>query len=255
MRGSERGHREDPTYLEPWVLGQRVNGTGDLFNEFREERGFDIRRTGATLGLLRDLTDRVKGRLEYALQDVRLSQIVDPVTTLEDVGTHTTSSAALNLSYEGRDDVLDPHRGVFLGSTLTYAGGPLRGGDDFVKGEGEIGGFLPLGPTVLALGARGGVAFPYARSERVPVHERFFAGGANSVRGFEEKRLGPKDPGGTPKGGEAVLTTSIELRFPIYKALGGVGFRGPVRFDDGYRLQEERGEDRWRVHFTLGHAF
>lgn len=50
----------------------------------------------------------------------------------------------------------------------------------------------------LALGARGGVAFPYARSERVPVHERFFAGGANSVRGFEEKRLGPKDPGGNP---------------------------------------------------------
>lgn len=196
MRGSERGHREDPTYLEPWVLGQRVNGTGDLFNEFREERGFDIRRTGATLGLLRDLTDRVKGRLEYALQDVRLSQIVDPVTTLEDVGTHTTSSAALNLSYEGRDDVLDPHRGVFLGSTLTYAGGPLRGGDDFVKGEGEIGGFLPLGPTVLALGARGGVAFPYARSERVPVHERFFAGGPTRSGDSRRSAWAPRTRGG-----------------------------------------------------------
>lgn len=34
--------------------------------------------------------------------------VVDPVATLEDVGTHTTSSTALNLSYEGRDDVLDP---------------------------------------------------------------------------------------------------------------------------------------------------
>lgn len=185
----------------------------------------------------------MKGRLEYALQDVRLSQIVDPVATLEDVGTHTTSSTALNLSYEGRDDVLDPHRGVFLGLTLTYAGGPLRGGDDFVKGEGEIGGFLPLGSTVLALGARGGVAFPYACSERVPVHERFFAGGATRSGDSRRSAWAPRTRGGTPKGGEAVLTTSVELRVPVYTALGGVG------------LQEERGEDRWRVHFTLGHAF
>jgi len=289
LKGSEIGHREDLTYLEPWVLAPRVDGDADLFNEFREERGFDIRRTGVALGLLRDLTERVKGRLQYTFQDVKLSRIDDPVATLEDVGTHTTSAMVLNLSYEGRDDVLDPRRGVFLGSTVTSAGGPLLGQDDFVKTEGQVGGFLPLGPTVLAVGARGGLAFPYARSERVPIHERFFAGGSNSVRGFQEKRLGPKDPGGTPRGGEAVLTTSLELRFPVYKALGGVGFLdggqvwrsvseielggpgdlqwavgaglrlktpiGPVRLDYGYRLQEEPGQDRWRVHFTLGHAF
>lgn len=289
LKGSEIGYRGDLTYLEPWVFGRRVDGDANLFTEFREERGFDIRRNGVSLGLRRDLTERVKGRLGYTLEDVELSRIADPVATLEDVGAHTTSSIALSLSYEGRDDVLEPRRGFFVGSTLTYAGGPLLGQDDFAKAEAEVGGFLPLGPTVLALGARGGVAFPYARSERVPIHERFFAGGGSSVRGFEEKRLGPKDPGGTPRGGEAVLTTSVELRFPIWRALGGVGFLdggqvwrsveeieldgpgdlqwavgaglrlrtpvGPVRLDYGYRLQEERGQDRWRVHFTLGHAF
>lgn len=290
VRVSEISSRAEVTYVEPWVFGVRMDGEVNLFTDFREERGYDIRRSGISLGLRREYTQAFRAALRYRLEDVRLLEITDPTALLDDEGSHTTSSLSLNPTYDTRDDLLDPSRGQVSGLTLTGAGGLLGGTDDFVKAEIETSWFTSLaGFGVLALSLRGGLAEPYGRSDRVPIHERFFAGGSNSVRGFGDKRLGPKDPGGTPQGGEAVLTVSGEFRIPLYRALGGVifldggqvwrhrsdvvlrtlddlqwavgsGLRlktplGPVRLDYAYRLQEERGEDRWRIHFTLGHAF
>ena len=289
LRLSEISSRADLTYVEPWVFRRRMDGEVNLFTDFREERGFDIRRSGVNLGLRREYTQAFRAALRYRLEDVTLSEITDPAALLEDRSSHTTSSISLNPTYDTRNDLLDPSRGQISGLTLTAAGGPLGGTDDFLKAEAEASWFIPVtGLGVLALSLRGGLAEPYRRSERVPIHERFFAGGSNSVRGFIEKHLGPKD-GGTPQGGEAVLTASGELRVPIYRSLGGVMFLdggqvwsrrreislrseadlqwavgtglrlrtplGPIRLDYAYRLQEERGEDRWRIHFTLGHAF
>jgi len=48
---------------------------------------------------------------------------------------------------------------------------------------------------------------------RYPVSLRFFAGGANSVRGFGYKDLGPKDPAGNVVGGEHLITGSVEYDY------------------------------------------
>jgi outer membrane protein insertion porin family len=290
LRLSEISHRADLLYLEPWVLRRRVDGEVNLFTDFREERGFDIRRSGLSLGLRREFTPALRAAVRYRLEDVTLTGVTGTTALLGDEGEHTTSSLSLNPSADTRDDLLDPTRGQTLGLTLTGAGGVLGGTDDFLKAEGEGSWFFSLpGLGVLGLSLRAGVAQPYGRSDRVPIHERFFAGGSHSIRGFGDKRLGPKDPGGTPLGGEALLLVSGEFRVPLYQALGGVVFLeggqvwlrrsdvalrvaddlqwavgsglrlktplGPIRLDYGYRLREERGEDRWRLHFTLGHAF
>jgi outer membrane protein insertion porin family len=51
--------------------------------------------------------------------------------------------------------------------------------------------------------------------------ERFFAGGGTTVRGYKENSLGPRDVFGDPMGGEALLVSNQEMRFPIWKYVQG----------------------------------
>ena len=56
----------------------------------------------------------------------------------------------------------------------------------------------------------------YGDSSKVPIFERFFAGGAKSIRGYDERKVGPLDTStGDPIGGEALLTANIEYTIPI----------------------------------------
>ena len=58
----------------------------------------------------------------------------------------------------------------------------------------------------------------------IPIYERYFIGGANTVRGYSERELGPRDSTGAPLGGNAFLVGNFEVRHPIYKKLNGVVF-------------------------------
>ncbi len=82
--------------------------------------------------------------------------------------------------------------------------------------------FLPAAPdTVLALRVRSGFLLPGPKEEGLPVAERFFNGGENSVRSFRESELGPRGLSGEPLGGYAATTLSAELRRRLYGKLSG----------------------------------
>ena len=141
---------------------------------------------------------------------------------------------------------------------------------------------------MLALKLRLGSLEPFAGdAERdVPVYERFFSGGSTTVRGFDYQELGPQDEDGDPAGGFSLLEASAELRFPIWRALGGVAFVdagqvgaepwrfrgsdlffsvgaglrystpvGPLRVDLAQVIDPPDGQDGLRIHFSIGHAF
>lgn len=130
--------------------------------------------------------------------------------------------------------------------------------------------------------------------ENVPFFKRYFLGGSNSLRGWGRYEVGPISGSGLPIGGHSVLEMSTELRAQIAGSLGAVvfvdagnawagswdqdltdlrfdvgpGLRymtpiGPVRVDLGYQLNPipdllvdgEPQARRWRVHFSIGHAF
>ena len=116
--------------------------------------------------------------------------------------------------------------------------------------------------------------------------ERFFNGGATSVRSFGERDLGPHDPNGNPIGGEFFTIFNIEYTFPIIGELQGalftdagnllptsekpglddlryalgVGMRyklpiGPIRLDYGFNPDPHAHEDNGAFHFSFGFAF
>ncbi|MGD2081879.1 MAG: outer membrane protein assembly factor BamA, partial [Chromatiales bacterium] len=54
----------------------------------------------------------------------------------------------------------------------------------------------------------------YSDTERLPFFENYFAGGRNSVRGFSDYTLGPRDSNGDPFGGNLKVAGNLELYFP-----------------------------------------
>jgi outer membrane protein assembly complex protein YaeT len=189
---------------------------------------------------------------------------------------------------ERRDDPFDATRGWFHSSTLEYSpeffGSDLR----FVKYLGQAYYFRPIGPgdrpTVFASAARIGVGRGFGQD--LIVSEKFFVGGANSVRGYPEDSIGELDFFGDPRGGNALVLFNQEVRFPVFKWVRGVAFadagsvfpqasdlsltdlqagvglglriRTPfalVRIDHATALSPRTGEASNRWYFSIGQAF
>ncbi len=76
--------------------------------------------------------------------------------------------------------------------------------------------YFPLAKDlILKLFAEGAYGDGYSDTENLPFFENFFAGGINSVRGYTDNTLGPRDSNGDPFGGDTKLIGNIELFFPV----------------------------------------
>ena len=130
------------------------------------------------------------------------------------------SSAAV---FDTRDNPLETRRGWLVSSNLEYA--PATFGSDirFVRYLAQTYYFRPVRRMVLASAARLGLATALDGQELIP-SERFFAGGARTVRGVPEDTLGPRDIFGDAAGGGALVVFNQEVRFPLYRWFSGVGF-------------------------------
>jgi len=137
---------------------------------------------------------------------------------MQEYGQNTVSSVQLDLTYDSRDNIYDTTKGNILSGSLQDAGGPFGGNKDFYKFYGRASHYFPM-PRGAVIEVRGriGLADVYSDSERIPIYERFFAGGAYTIRGYDERKVGPVDPvSKDPLGGNAMLIGNIEYTYPLF---------------------------------------
>jgi outer membrane protein assembly complex protein YaeT len=155
--------------------------------------------------------------------------------------TSTSRIASGSISHDLRDFILNPRRGSYRALRLEGAGGFLGGDNDFYTISTSYQRYHSLtSQTVLAWRVRTGYAdaFGDSRDAGVPVENRFFAGGGNSVRGYDENSLGPRRVELTessvpvPVGGRVLALTNLELRFPV-PLLSRINISGAVFADGG----------------------
>ena len=194
----------------------------------------------------------------------------------------------VSLIEDRRDSIANPTRGRFANITFQVSPQILGSDTAFFRVYGQLFYFYPLHESLVwASSYRLGLAA--GSEEFLFIDNRFTAGGANSVRGFEQSSLGPFvdiDETRVYVGGQAVVVMNQELRFPIYKSLHGgayydvgnvylsakdlslddlrhslgAGLRfvlpvGAIRLDWA-RVLNPQPEDRLnRFHFSFGYAF
>jgi outer membrane protein assembly factor BamA len=132
----------------------------------------------------------------------------------------------VEVRFDNRDHLFVPSRGVLGQASFEQFGGPLGGSGNFVKSEVSVAGFTEIsGGLISASRLSYGIARPSDDNTLSFADEVLFTGGANSVRGFRENRLGPVDASGDPTGARYVLTANQEFRWqtvPIFKYIPGL---------------------------------
>ncbi|MCX6348783.1 MAG: outer membrane protein assembly factor BamA [Candidatus Aureabacteria bacterium] len=230
--GSTRDNYE-LSFTEPWIFGVPLSFGVDLYRRDWVWEDYKERRKGGDIRLRRRLTGFAEANLTYDLEQVEIYSVASDAywSIQSEAGKNWVSSLTPGLSYDSRDSYLIPTRGVNATINCEVAGGILGGDKDFVKTifsgslyysifEGHI-----LGFRVMA-----GSAQPYSDTEIVPVYERFFLGGANSIRGFRYREVGPYDTlTDDPIGGDSMVLGSVEYTFPIWENT----IRGALFFDIG----------------------
>jgi outer membrane protein assembly factor BamA len=145
---------------------------------------------------------------------LRPTEIGNPFLQDTKIG-RLTSSAYL----DRRDDPFDATAGWF-GSVNVERLSFFGSDSESVKVLGTYYRYQPIGRFTAASALRLGTSF----IDPLSFSERFFAGGADTVRGYAENALGPIDFSGSAGGGNAMMILNQELRAPIYKWLKGVVF-------------------------------
>lgn len=286
---STKGRRYDIIYKEPWIFGFEQDVNFDIYDEFKEEIGYDIRRVGGRIFSDRNIMRYLNLYTAYRYEAVNYSSVKPDLLQEEDLPDELRiGSIQLRLSYDRRDNAVNPHRGYYASGGVEFAYPFLASDAQFNKYELQATYVKPMtAASEIVFSTRLGMARKIISGDELPFSERFFTGGASTVRGYAEKSLGPKSDDGTPLGGEMLALGNLEWRFKIYRSFGGViffdmgnvwsspsdfdlgdiresvgaGIRyetpvGPARLEYGYQLDPEPGaESRYRVHFTLGHPF
>lgn len=280
-----------PTKVGRFETPNRVLLEGRLFSSLRQPGLFDPRLTGVLRGnaaifpvLFHTNTDDVilgyrelKGAIgiERPFFNNRLwmatffdAQAYYPFTYVGDLDSDLQRvfiryiEVLANVDF--RDNSVRPHKGVFIGNTVQFAGGFLGGSVSDVKWEPEVRLYAPISSNV-TFAVRGaiGLLFPRnygkalddqlrdadTRDQQLLYFRAFFSGGPSSNRGYAYRGVGPHGPGGflapnlsavefrercsmdmtqdvcrVPLGGLTLWEATAEVRFPIIGPLTGATF-------------------------------
>lgn len=285
------------SFTEPWMFDYPISAGFDLYRTARDREedvgyAYDEERTGGNIRLGKQFGDRLSMGVSYKFEEVVIENFEDDVSAalLAEAGTNAVSMLGFNASIDHRDSVFSPTKGFSASSSVDFAGGLLGGDKDFYRLQANGSYFIPMTfKSVLEFRLRGGIVDAYGESNSVPIFERFFAGGAKSIRGYEERKVGPQDAVTTdPIGGEALLVANVEYTIPIidfvkiaaffdagnvwadakdfaageFKSGVGMGARvktpiGPINLDYGYPLNDEEGEDgrTGKFYFSVSRGF
>lgn len=134
------------------------------------------------------------------------------------------SRVTASLAYDTRTNPFDPASGQFHSSNVEYGLEVLGRSGRFVTYSLQELVFVPLPRRVVsASGVRLNMGRGFGGQDLI-MSERFYAGGANTVRGYPDNALGGYDFFGDPIPGQAALVLNEEIRFPLYRWVRGTAF-------------------------------
>lgn len=140
-------------------------------------------------------------------------------------------------AHDMRNNAADASKGSYNSVDFSVAGKPIGSSASFLRLFVQNSTYHPFGRSfVFARAIRFGVEhqFPDTSADEIPLPERFFAGGGQSIRGFGLNQAGPRDPTtGFPIGGLALLEFNQELRFPLKLPYVGNRVGGTLFYDAG----------------------
>jgi outer membrane protein insertion porin family len=294
LRGvlAQKATRFTFSFTQPWLFDRPIRAGFDVYNYETYYTNFDLAAVGLVLRMsFLVYGDYTRLGITYKYDDATVSNVPSTASTVvKDMrGEHTTSSIILALNRDSRDKRFLTRTGSLNYISLEYAGGPLGGTNYFTRLIGNSAWYIPLSENTVAV-IRGQMGYMTENSGgRLPLYEKFYMGGIDSMRAWAFREVAPVDPAtGDRIGGEYLALLNLEYRFPLFKKVGvqgvvfmdignvwaksqgfdfgdlrydaGAGIRwyspvGPFRLEWGYNLDPRRGERSSNWNFSVGATF
>jgi len=311
---SQRSYRGEILYEDPFFFDTDFVFKARVFALTFDYDGYSKFELGGRLELSRKITKNDEAALIFSVRHVKITDSEIRPSFLLGPEDYQVDTIGLTNTLDFRESPYVNPRGFLVGNTLDLASSALGSDIEFIRGTMRVGYYLPFGPKPLtpgvvedqppgtslqrwfrqssiAFGARAGVIHSLTTSgtdeaTAIPIDERFFIGGATTVRSFGERDLGPHDNHGHPVGGEFYTVFNVEYTFPILGELQGAIFTdagnllptsedvglndmryaigaglryklpvGPIRLDYGVNPDPHEFEDFGAFHFSFGFAF
>ncbi len=136
--------------------------------------------------------------------------------------------------WDRTDDPINPKVGHYFKVSFTFAPPEFISEAPYAQLQLDGVRYQPIGKGIVFAGRlRVGASKSFGDTEDILANRRFYAGGYNTMRGYERRHLGPADSAGDPRGGKFVTLAGLELRFPLLWL-----FNGAIFFDSGQVWRE-----------------
>jgi outer membrane protein insertion porin family len=229
---------------EPWFMGYKVSVGGEFYYHAATflSTVYSQSNLGGALQARKALTPFTALRGEYRLENIKIYNLTgnygngqEPnpqAGAIQNAGNNSpyTKSCLLGgLDYDNRDSLFLTRRGQSVNFTTFIAGGGLGGNVQDYGLSLEAKKYFPL-PWDMILLTKGSVGMVNSwgsgtkGTNTPPIFDELYLGGANDMRGFSFREVGPKDFYGNPVGGSTSVYGTAELTFPIIPRLRGAIF-------------------------------
>jgi outer membrane protein insertion porin family len=312
---SQRSYRGELLYEDPFFLDTDISFRARASAFTFDYDGYTKFELGGHFDWSYKITKQDELGLVVAIRHVKITDSeIRPAFLLGNTTNYLVNTVGLTNTLDMRESPYVTPRGFLVNNTVDVASSAFGSDIEYARGTMRVGYYLPFGPKALtpgvvgversgtplqrwfrqssiAFGARTGIIHSLTSSgsdeaTAIPIDERFFIGGATTVRSFGERDLGPHDNHGHPVGGEFYTVFNVEYTFPIVGELEGAVFTdagnllpssedvglndmrygigaglryklpvGPVRLDYGVNPDPRPDEDFGAFHFSFGFAF
>jgi len=226
---------------DPFFLDTDIKADLTAFYNHREEPSFTREDYGFSFSVNKYLTENMLSTAEYMFRTTDISDVEQIEENSE--GDYNYASLKAQATYDTRNDLFFPTSGQRLFASVEHADEVLGSGINLTRLTGGARIFFRLARgTVLGARYTTGLVIPGRGEVTLPVSERFFNGGENTVRSFKESELGPRDLSDNPAGGYGLNVFSIELRQRLIGNLIGTVFIDYGNIAPN-RSREEQGEN------------
>ncbi|NLI80073.1 MAG: outer membrane protein assembly factor BamA [Deltaproteobacteria bacterium] len=289
---AEEAQRYIITFTEPRLLDTYFSVGFDVYNWLKEYNDFTKDAIGFRLKTAYPFGKYSKVLAYYTYEEADVTDVsrTSSIFIRSQEGYNTKGSLTAGVERDSTNHPVMPTKGSISVLSWEFANEALGGEDNFVKGEFRSGTFIPLfWKFVGHVRGQFGQIWELDGKDTVPIYERYFLGGIDSLRGFQWGDVGPRDPATNEViGGLTYGVVNVELLFPLLEKYGirgvvffdagnayldiddvdlsdvrtdvGAGIRwnspfGPIRVELGYNLDPRDDEDEYQIQFSGGAFF
>jgi outer membrane protein insertion porin family len=211
----------DIRFVQPDILFPKLDMVLNPFISREREISYTIDRMGSIVSLLYRLSRNLDARVSYTFERDRIRELSDIQLDPSEL-KHNKSVISSGINVNSSDDPFYPKKGYRLKADVSFAGLGSVSAVHYYKLDFSLVNYFAVDNEVtLATKISSGVIQAVGKSLLTPVEERYYLGGASSLRGWGRHRISPVTESGFATGGNTMAEGSIELRFPVYDILQG----------------------------------